>query len=43
MTTTVTTPTLYALGALTTFVSFLVIGISLIVIRQLNLRRKHEV
>ncbi|MEZ5537045.1 MAG: ABC transporter permease [Thiolinea sp.] len=42
MTTTVTTPTLYALGALTTFISFLVIGLSLLVIRYLNQRRGQQ-
>ncbi|MDO6459760.1 ABC transporter permease [Granulosicoccaceae sp. 1_MG-2023] len=39
MTTTVTTPTLYALGTLTTLVSFLMIGLSLLVIRHLSARR----
>ena len=39
MTTTVTTPTLYALGTLTTFVSFLVIGVSLAAITLMQRRR----
>lgn len=39
MTTTVTTPTLYALGTLTTLVSFLMIGASLLIIRQLSAQR----
>lgn len=40
MTTTVTTPTLYALGTLTTAVSFLIIGISFSLINYLRKRRK---
>ena len=40
MTTTVTTPTLYALGTLTTAVSFLIIGISFSLIGYLGKRRK---
>ncbi len=40
MTTTVTTPTLYALGTLTTAVSFLIIGISFGLISYLRKRRK---
>jgi putative spermidine/putrescine transport system permease protein len=39
MTTTVTTPTLYALGTLTTAVSFLIIGLSFALIALLKLRR----
>jgi putative spermidine/putrescine transport system permease protein len=39
MTTTVTTPTLYALGTLTTLVSFLVIGLSFLGIHLLQRRR----
>lgn len=39
MTTTVTTPTLYALGTLTTGISFLVIGLSFSLIRWIRLRR----
>ena len=40
MTTTVTTPTLYALGTLTTAVSFLIIGVSFGLINYLRKRRK---
>ena len=40
MTTTVTTPTLYALGTLTTAVSFLIIGISFALINVMRKRRK---
>ncbi len=40
MTTTVTTPTLYALGTLTTAISFLIIGISFAIIAWLNKRRQ---
>ena len=39
MTTTVTTPTLYALGTLTTAVSFLIIGFSFALIALLKIRR----
>jgi len=42
MTTTVTTPTLYALGTLTTGVSLLIIGISFGLIRYLRKRRKRR-
>jgi putative spermidine/putrescine transport system permease protein len=39
MTTNVTSPALYALGTLTTAVSFLMIGLSLAVLRALQKRR----
>ena len=42
MTTTVTTPTLYALGTLTTAVSFLIIGISFSTIAFLERRRRRH-
>ena len=42
MTTTVTTPTLYALGTLTTAVSFLIIGISFSIIAALERRRRRH-
>ena len=42
MTTTVTTPTLYALGTLTTLVSFGIIGLSFLVIHLLQRRRIHR-
>ena len=42
MTTTVTTPTLYALGTLTTAVSFLIIGISFSAIAFLERRRRRH-
>ena len=42
MTTTVTTPTLYALGTLTTAVSFLIIGISFAIIAALERRRRQH-
>ncbi|MEC9183970.1 MAG: ABC transporter permease, partial [Pseudomonadota bacterium] len=42
MTTTVTTPTLYALGTLTTAVSFLIIGISFAIIVALERRRRQH-
>ena len=42
MTTTVTTPTLYALGTLTTTVSFLIIGISFWIIAALERRRRQH-
>ena len=42
MTTTVTTPTLYALGTLTTAVSFLIIGISFAIILALERRRRQH-
>lgn len=42
MTTTVTTPTLYALGTLTTAVSFLIIGISFYAIAFLERRRRRH-
>ena len=42
MTTTVTTPTLYALGTLTTLVSFLMIGLSLLIIRRLGAQRERR-
>ena len=42
MTTTVTTPTLYALGTLTTAVSFLIIGISFSTIAFLERRRRQH-
>ena len=41
MTTTVTTPTLYALGTLMTAVSFLIIGISFAIIAALSAQRQH--
>lgn len=43
MTTTVTTPTLYALGTLTTAISFLIIGISFAIIGGLRKRRQRLV
>ena len=42
MTTTVTTPTLYALGTLTTAVSFLIIGISFSAIAMIERRRRQH-
>ena len=42
MTTTVTTPTLYALGTLTTAVSFIIIGISFAAIAGLERRRRRH-
>jgi putative spermidine/putrescine transport system permease protein len=43
MTTTVTTPTLYALGTLTTLISFLIIGLSFGMIGYLRKRRQRQI
>ena len=39
LTTTVTNPAIYALGSLTTLVSFLVMGLTLWLVRRLNRQR----